>query len=219
MCYAGHRKVFRRAARIFFMAAVTNPRVLANRSLGARVSERESEWGDLMRAANAGDATAYRTLLRSLEPALRSVARRGLGRAGFAGDEAEDVVQEILLAVHLKRDTWNASGPLLPWIHAIARYKLVDALRRRGRRLHVSIDEVAESLLADEPAPMLPPDTLARLVEDLPARQRDVISAVSIEGASIREAAERLRMSEGAVRVALHRGLAALNARFGRQKP
>jgi RNA polymerase sigma-70 factor (ECF subfamily) len=179
------------------------------------VSTREREWGDLMRAANAGDATAYRQLLKSLEPALRSVARRGLGRAGFSRDEAEDVVQEVLLAVHLKRDTWNASGPILPWIHAIARYKLVDTLRRRGRRFHISIDDVADSLLAEDPAPGLATDTLTRLVQDLPARQREVVRAVAIEGASIRQAAERLRVSEGAVRVALHRGLATLAARFG----
>jgi RNA polymerase sigma-70 factor, ECF subfamily len=179
------------------------------------VSTREREWGDLMRAANAGDATAYRRLLKSLEPALRSVARRGLGRAGFSRDEAEDVVQEILLAVHLKRDTWNAGGPILPWIHAIARYKLVDTLRRRGRRTYISIDDVAESLLAEDPAPTLATDTLTRLVQALPGRQRDVVRAVALDGASIREAAERLDMSEGAVRVALHRGLAALAARCG----
>ena len=179
------------------------------------MSPREREWGDLMRAASAGDATAYRRLLRSLEPALRSVARRGLGRAGFSRDEAEDVVQEILLAVHLKRDTWNANGPILPWIHAIARYKLIDMLRRRGRRAYVPIDDIAESLLSEDPAPALPTDTLTRLVQGLPERQRDVVRAVAIEGASIREAAERLDMSEGAVRVALHRGLAALAARCG----
>jgi RNA polymerase sigma-70 factor (ECF subfamily) len=183
------------------------------------VSEREREWGDLMRAANAGDATAYRRLLRSLEGALRSVARRGLGGAGLAGDEVEDVVQEILLAVHLKRDTWHARRPLLPWIHAIARHKLVDALRRRGRRPHVSIDDVAESLLAEEPAPAPVPAMLDRLVQGLPERQRDVVRAISIEGASIREAAQRLHMSEGAVRVALHRGLVALGARFAGRKP
>ena len=181
------------------------------------MSTRESEWGDLMRAANAGDAAAYRRLLKGLEPALRAAARRGLGRAGFSRDEAEDVVQEILLAVHLKRDTWNASGPILPWIHAIARYKLVDALRRRGRRSYISIDDVAESLRAEDPAPALATDTLERLVRDLPQRQRDVVRAVAIEGVSIRQTAERLGMSEGAVRVALHRGLAALSARFGGQ--
>jgi RNA polymerase sigma-70 factor (ECF subfamily) len=56
-------------------------------------------------------------------------------------------------------------------------------------------------------------------VHALPARQRDVVRAVGLEGASIREAAERLEMSEGAVRVALHRGLAALAARCGEPNP
>jgi RNA polymerase sigma-70 factor, ECF subfamily len=179
------------------------------------LSTRESEWGDLMRAASAGDAAAYRRLLKSLEPALRAAARRGLGRAGLSRDEAEDIVQEILLAVHLKRDTWDANSPFLPWIHAIARYKLVDALRRRSRRSYVSIDDVAESLHADDPAPALATDTLHRLVHGLPERQREVVRAIAVEGASIRDAANRLGMSEGAVRVALHRGLAALSTRFG----
>src|SRR5262245_23313446 len=169
-----------------------------------------------MRAANAGDATAYRRLLRGLEPALRSAARRGLGRAGFSADEAEDVVQEILLAVHLKRHTWEPTAPILPWIRAIARYKLVDALRRRGRVAHghVSIEDVSESLVADEPAPVTTTQTVDRYVQTLPDRQRNVVRAVAMEGASIREAAERLHMSEGAVRVALHRGLASISARF-----
>jgi RNA polymerase sigma-70 factor (ECF subfamily) len=79
----------------------------------------------------------------------------------------------------------------------------------------VSIDDVAESLRAEDPAPALASDMLDRLVKDLPGRQREAVRAVAIEGASIRQAAERLGMSEGAVRVALHRGLAALAARFG----
>jgi RNA polymerase sigma-70 factor (ECF subfamily) len=182
------------------------------------VSKRESDWGDLMRAANGGDAAAYHRLLASLAPALRSVARQGLVRAGFAADEAEDVVQEILLAVHLRRHTWEPAAPFLPWLRAIARHKLVDALRRRGRRLHVSIDDVAEGLLAAEPPRALATDTLDRCLRTLPERQRHVVRAIAVEGASIRATAERLRASEGAVRVALHRGLAALAARFGTEQ-
>src|SRR5262245_49930169 len=171
-----------------------------------------------MRAAVAGDATAYRRLLAGIEPALRSVARRGLRRAGLADDEAEDVVQEILLAVHLKRHTWEPSAPIVPWILAIARHKLVDALRRRGRRSTVPIEEVAESLLAEEPAPALPTIRLARGIENLPDRHRDVVRAVAVQAASTRETAQRCHTSEGAVRVALHRGLATLAACFGERK-
>src|SRR3954471_9186047 len=171
-----------------------------------------------MRAANQGDAAAYHRLLAALAPALRSVARRGLGRAGLPVEDAEDVVQEILLAVHLKRHTWDASLPFGPWVHAIARNKLIDAMRRRGRRTFVPIDDFAETLAGDTEEPTPLPAKLDQHLQGLPDRQRSVVSSISLDGASIRETASKLQMSEGAVRVALHRGLAALAAKFGAPK-
>src|ERR1700753_1382408 len=87
-----------------------------------------------MRSAIAGDSAAYHRLLKSVTPVLRAAARRGLARAGQPVDQSEDIVQDILLAVHLKRHTWDANAPFAPWLFAIARNKLIDALRRRGRR-------------------------------------------------------------------------------------
>jgi len=179
------------------------------------VSERDIDWGVLMRAANGGDTAAYNRLLTSLAPAIRAVARRGLGRAGFAVEEAEDVVQETLLAIHLKRHTWDASLPLGPWVRAIARNKLIDAMRRRGRRDHVPIDDVIDTLASDAAEPTPIPGRLDEHLQSLPDRQQSVVRAISLDGASIRETATRLNMSEGAVRVALHRGLAALSVKFG----
>src|SRR3954465_7310225 len=103
-----------------------------------------------MRAAVAGDEAAYRRLLGAVAPVLRAMARRGLARAGQSPDQAEDIVQEILLAVHLKRHTWDVSAPFAPWLFAIARNKLIDMLRRRGRRVFVDIDDFSETL-ADAP--------------------------------------------------------------------
>src|SRR4051812_28548926 len=80
-----------------------------NCTVGARVPEREDEWTDLMRSAIAGDSGAYHRLLKAVTPVLRAGARRGLARAGQPVDQSEDIVQEILLAVHLKRHTWDAS--------------------------------------------------------------------------------------------------------------
>ncbi|MEA2905630.1 MAG: polymerase sigma-70 factor, subfamily [Alphaproteobacteria bacterium] len=185
----------------------------------ARVSNREIDWGDLMRAANGGDAAAYNRLLVSLAAALRAASRRGLGRNGFAVEEAEDIVQETLLAIHLKRHTWDAATPLGPWVRAIARNKLIDAMRRRGRRTYVPIDDVVETLAVDTPEPTPLPGRLDAHLRSLPERQRDVVRAISLAGASIRDTAARLNMSEGAVRVALHRGLAGLAQKFGRPAP
>ena len=91
--------------------------------------ERESEWTELMRSANSGDSAAYHRLLNVITPVLRATAQRGLARAGQPTDQCEDIVQEILLAVHLKRHTWDPTAPFGPWLFAIARNKLIDSLR------------------------------------------------------------------------------------------
>lgn len=178
----------------------------------------ERLWSEWMRAANQGDGAAYKRLLEALAGMLRATTRYGCARAGLPVAEAEDIVQETLLAIHLKRHTWDERQPILPWVRAIARNKLIDSLRRRGRRVHVSIDDLVEVL----PSP--PDDSssnkadAARVLRALDGRQRQVVEAISVEGASIRETASRLGISEGAVRVALHRGLKALMAVYGNEK-
>jgi RNA polymerase sigma-70 factor (ECF subfamily) len=145
---------------------------------------------------------------------LRATARRGLARAGQPVDQSEDIVQEILLAVHLKRHTWDVDAPFAPWLFAIARNKLIDALRRRGRRIFVNVDDFAETL-ADQPAAeAASPQEVATQLETLPARQREVLQSIAVESASIKDTAQKLSMSEGAVRVALHRALSSLTAKM-----
>src|ERR1041385_2887575 len=160
-----------------------------------------------MRSAIAGDSAAYHRLLKALTPVLRAAARRGLARAGQPVDQSEDIVQDILLAVHLKRHTWDVSAPFAPWLFAIARNKLIDALRRRGRRIFVDIDDFAETL----------PGEVAAQLNTLPARQREVLQSIAVDAASIKDTAAKFSMSEGAVRVALHRGLASLTAKLREQ--
>src|SRR3954466_14962743 len=170
-----------------------------------------------MRSANAGDGAAYHRLLKAVTPVLRAGARRGLARAGQPPDQAEDIVQDILLAVHLKRHTWKTDAPFAPWLFAIARNKLIDALRRRGRRVFVNIDDFAEVIPSEAPEETVPAREVAVHLEALPARQRGVLQSIAVDSASIKATAAKLSMSEGAVRVALHRGLANLTTRLRRQ--
>jgi RNA polymerase sigma-70 factor (ECF subfamily) len=181
-----------------------------NRSEGAK--SREAEWAAWMRAGLAGDADAYRRLLDALAPVLRGAARRGLAQSGNA--DVEDVVQEILLAVHLKRNTWMSDQPFSPWLNAIARHKLIDVLRRKGRRGEVPIYDLAEILPDTTEQPEVSHGELSRLVSRLDGKQKDVVSAISVDGAGIRDTAAKLNMSEGAVRVTLHRGLKKLAALY-----
>jgi RNA polymerase sigma-70 factor (ECF subfamily) len=172
------------------------------------------EWSALLRAANAGDAASYSDLLRQLTPVLRALARRGLSRAGLAETDAEDVVQDALLALHLKRKTWDETAPIGPWLFAIARHKMIDALRRRGRRVEVPIEDFVDVLATGAEAPSLIVSDVDRHLDALPDGQRKVVRLVAVDGISIEEASVKLTMSKGAVRVALHRGLAKLAARF-----
>jgi len=171
----------------------------------------EWHWTMLMEQSLEGDRSAYHRLLLLLTPALRRAIRT---RAQAVGLDAEDVVQEVLLALHLKRNTWVRGTPVAPWVAAIARNKLVDAHRRRGRRLEISIDNVVDVLRSDAGDNDERSHDLERGLAGLTPRQRDVLHAVSLEGYTAREAALRLDMSEGAVRVTLHRALKSLATLF-----
>ena len=174
---------------------------------------------DLMRAANRGDAIGYRCLLIELAPTLRGFARGGFLRYGLSIDDVEDVVQETLLAVHLKRHTWDEGKPFLPWVRAIAHNKLVDNLRRRGRGQHVPIDDFNELIAADEQPAASNGVDVENVLGRLKGRQRDIVLAISMEGQSARQVAERLGLTEGAVRVILHRALKSLSKAFRSDTP
>jgi RNA polymerase sigma-70 factor, ECF subfamily len=172
----------------------------------------ENELARLMRAAIAGDEKAYGDFLRRAACLVRGFARRKIVPGGI---DPEDIVQETLLAIHIKRHTWRDDAPVVPWLYAIARHKLIDAFRRRGRRVEIEIGEIAETFAQPEPETTSDQE-IRRALETLAPRQRSVVAAVSVDGRSISETAKSLGMSETAVRVALHRGLAAIAKRFGR---
>ena len=78
------------------------------------------------------------------------MARGAFSRARVGDADIEDVVQETLLAIHLKRQTWDGGQRLAPWVNAIARHKIIDAMRRRGVRRHEPIEDFEAVLAAPE---------------------------------------------------------------------
>jgi len=191
-----------------------NKSLAGTKSSGRTVStDHETRLAGLLRAALGGDEAAYAEFLGLVATLVRPVARRKLG-AGIGADP-EDVVQETLLAIHLKRHTWREDAPVMPWVYAIARYKIVDVYRRRGGRIEVDIEDVAETLAAHTTESASERE-IGKALAGLSDGQRNVVAAISVEGRSIAETAQALGMKETAVRVALHRGLAAIAARFGR---
>lgn len=179
-----------------------------------RNQAREEEWAAWMRSAIAGDSRAYQRLLTALAPHLRMMARKRCEQFGAPTSEAEDVVQEVLLAIHLKRGTWDPSRPLGPWISAIVHNKLVDSMRRRGRQASVPLEDVIATLESDEGVNASDRIDIERVLDRLKDPQRTIVQSISIEGSSVRETANRLKMTEVAVRVSLHRALKALAALY-----
>jgi RNA polymerase sigma-70 factor (ECF subfamily) len=90
----------------------------------------ERELRALMTAGLEGDAGAYHTLLERLTGHLRTYYRRRFALIRHGPAEAEDLLQAVLIAIHTHQQTYDPSQPFTPWLHAIARYKFLDYLRR-----------------------------------------------------------------------------------------
>ena len=172
----------------------------------------DEKWVGMMRAAMAGDEAVYRRLLEEIGRSVRGMARGAFSRARVGDADVEDVVQETLLAIHLKRHTWDGGLRLAPWVGAIARHKIIDAMRRRGARRIEPIEDFESVLAAPEGEDPHARSDAERLMQQLAPRQRDIVRSISLEGESIAATATRLSMTEGAVRVALHRALKSLAA-------
>jgi len=173
----------------------------------------ESRLRDLMVRAQEGDAAAYANFLRDLTAHLRAFLRKRLYQHL---DDVEDITQEVLLAVHKQRHTYRPGEPLTPWVHAIARYKVVDLLRARSSReaLHDAIDDEMQLLAQSDQEAGEARRDIAKLLKDLPDRHRLPILHVKLDGLSVAEAAQRTGMSESAVKVGIHRGIKSMAAKI-----
>lgn len=174
---------------------------------------REVQLQALFLAGLTGDERAYRAFLSELSGHLRGFLRTRLQRQ--PGD-VEDVLQEVLLAVHNARHTYREEQPLTAWVFAITRYKLTDFYRARAR--HEGLNEPIYDSTELFAKPMLEPAQASRdlnkLLEQLPDRQRLPIVHVKVEGLSVTETAQMTGLSESAVKVGVHRGLKALAAKI-----
>lgn len=180
---------------------------------------RENEWSQLMRAAINGDGAAYQRLLNDLSRVLRASVRRGFGGAEVPASDAEDVVQDVVLAIHLKRHTWDQSKPIGPWIMAITRNKMIDEIRRRGRRTEVPIEGMLDFLEAGGQDDAIHAYDARRVLNGLKGKNRDIVQAIAIDGHTAKDVADRFGMTEVAVRVSLHRSLKSLSDTYQEKSP
>ncbi len=175
------------------------------------MSATEDRLRALFVAGLAGDAPSYRAFLQALGAHLRAFLR---GRLSRLPDDVEDVVQEALLAVHNQRHTYDITQPLTAWVCAIARYKLIDFLRRRGVRegLNDPLNEEATFFAHSQIEAADARRDVRKLLARLPERQRLPIQHTRLDGLSVVESAKLTGMSASAVKVGVHRGLKALAA-------
>ena len=176
-----------------------------------RLNASEVRLKDFLLRGLDGDASAYQAFLKAVSAHLRAYFRR---RLTHLPDEVEDLVQEALLAMHNKRHTYDAGQPLTAWLHAIAKYKLVDLMRRRSSRDELTdpLDDEMDFLSSAESEAAEAKRDLGKLLEQLPDRQRLPIIHTKLEGLSVTETAQLTGMSESAIKVGVHRGLKALAA-------
>ena len=174
------------------------------------MAESRDDWADLLRAANRGDTAAYARFLASLAPVLRGIVRARAG--GIDAGLREDVVQEVLLTIHLKRHTWAEDRPVRPWVYAITRYKIIDALRRTGRDATLPVEDFVDILPAEADADPFAQRDTDRMLDQLDDRSRNILRAVAYEGKKLADLGSHFGLSEGAARVALHRALSKLAA-------
>jgi RNA polymerase sigma-70 factor, ECF subfamily len=173
-----------------------------------------AEFSQLMRSALAGDDAAYQTLLRQLPMVLRSVFRASFQKFRMPPSDQEDIIQDVLIILHIRRHRWNPDLPLLPWVFAIAHNKIIDEVRRRSRRRDMEAFLLPEDDNGKHLEGVFAAHDAARMLGTLPPRNRKIVSSISIEGYTARELASELGISEGAVRIVLHRSLRGLAENF-----
>ncbi|HXG80921.1 MAG TPA: sigma-70 family RNA polymerase sigma factor [Sphingomicrobium sp.] len=169
----------------------------------------EAKLKALMVASLDGHSRAYQALLRLCADRLRAYYRR---RMAEREADVEDLVQETLIAIHRKRASYDPSLPFTAWLHGIARYRLIDHLRREYRRATLPLDDELEPADGSAVEAILAEIDVASLLARLTPNQSEAIRLTKIEGHSVRDAAELSGQSEPAIKVNVHRGIGKLAA-------
>lgn len=170
------------------------------------------EWANMMRAAQDGDTATYNRLLREIAPAIRRI----VGNRMPSPADAEDVVQDVLLSVHAVRHTYDPDRPFLPWLMAITRHRVMDRLRRIGRRAahEIVVEELPETFSEVEANTsenaLAASAALERAIADLSPGQRQAIEMLKLKEMSLKEASAASGVSVSALKVAAHRAIKAL---------
>lgn len=173
----------------------------------------DAAWAAWMAAAQAGDRDAYRRLLRAILPYVRAMTSRAFRESA----DAEDVAQDVLIALHEVRASYDPSRPFKPWLAGIARHRIIDRLRQRGRRLarETSLGPEHETFAAtasNVEDMTIDSHTLNAAIDRLPEGQRVAVRELKLREGTLHAVSATTGISEGALKVATHRGIKRLRA-------
>jgi RNA polymerase sigma-70 factor (ECF subfamily) len=180
-------------------------------------AEQYTQWGRWMRAAQQGDHRAYHQLLTAITPLIRNFIRKRL----FDSQLVEDVAQEVLLGLHKMRQSYDPKQPFETWLFAIIRYKTIDAMRqisRKSTREAGSLDDALSGLAETIEHPTANTEAAAwrhdlkKALSQLPDKQQEIVTLLKVEGWSVKEVAQRMEMTPGAVKVSAHRAYKLMRA-------
>jgi len=175
-------------------------------------SDKYAELTALFRAGLAGDTVNYNRFLQAITPIMRRAAGKKLPPA-----DAEDALQEILISIHKARHTYDGERPIMPWLLAIAKFRINDSLRKAyagSRRECVNIDELAESLVGVTESHD-GNESIEEILKDVPEREQRILTMMHVEGYTAKETGKYLGMKESAVKVAAHRAVKKIREAFG----
>ena len=162
-----------------------------------------------MVSAQSGGEVDYQVLLKE----LAVVIHKFLGNR-FGNDEfIEDCVQESLIAIHQARHTYDPGRPFRPWLFAIVRNKAIDFFRRRSKREKTLHRFHKEQEVLSQPGGQdysLRQFMDGQFLDSLPKKDKEVLVLTKIIGFSVAETAEKLEISQGAVKVRVHRAIRKL---------
>jgi RNA polymerase sigma-70 factor (ECF subfamily) len=180
----------------------------------------EEELRTLMLLALEGNSAAYEEFLLHVSRMLKKFigSSSGIGGVGISSTERlEDVVQEILLTIHRKRDLYKKEMPILPWIRTIARHRIIDLIRADSRRPQTTewsgLEESLEMMAPVAPDSAESAQILDELTEGLSEKQKEILFLAKVEEIPLASIAEQRGMSLSAVKVTVHRALQALRGK------
>lgn len=153
-------------------------------------------------SALAGNQQDYNRFLQTIAPLLkRIVARR------VVASDVEDVVQDILISIHKARHTHDGHRPVLPWVAAIAKFRVHDYLRKHYSQMkHKAIDIMdVQEFLEDVTNAEGHNESIDELLEGVSAHHRRILTLMHVEGYTAKEVGQQMNMNESAVKVAAHR--------------